>query len=160
MTSKIIKGLRRQFTSSCVMIREAIENVPEDKWHSGAEGWFFSLTAYHAIETMEFYLRDSPTGMKWGERAGYDWDKSKDTKTDILPKITKEIARTYLNELENILNDKFKSLNVERLNAKDEFKWFTSVFEKLTYLLRHNMHHIGELSKTLRDWGCERVKWT
>ncbi|MFW9910471.1 MAG: DinB family protein [Candidatus Thorarchaeota archaeon] len=160
MKDNIINGLHRQFTSSCKMLRNAIESVPEEKWHEGSEGWFFSLTAYHAVETMDFYLRNTPEGMKWGGRAGYDWDKSKDTRTDILPKITKEIVMAYLEETEDKLNDIFNSWDTKKLNAKDDFKWFPSVFERMTYLLRHNMHHIGELSKTLRDWKCERVKWT
>lgn len=160
MKDNIVDGLYRQFTSSCKMLRNAIESVPEEKWHDGAEGWFFSLTAYHVVETMDFYFGDNPDEMTWGQRAGYDWESSKDTKTDILPKITKEIVLAYLEETEKRLKDTFDLLDIERLNSKDEFKWFLSVFEKLVYLLRHNMHHIGELSKTLRDWKCERAKWT
>ncbi len=118
------------------------------------------IAAYHIVETMDFYAGNNPEDMTWGQRAGYDWEKSKDTKTDILPKITKEIVLAYLEETEKKLKDMFDSLDIERLNSKDEFKWFHSIFEKLVYLLRHNMHHIGELSKTLRDWKCERAKWT
>ncbi len=43
MKDKIVDSLHRQFTSSYKMLRNAIENVPEIKWHEGAEGWFFSL---------------------------------------------------------------------------------------------------------------------
>jgi uncharacterized damage-inducible protein DinB len=160
MKELIIEGLLGQFMSSCQMLHEAIANVPDEKWHDGAEGWFFSVTAYHAVETMDFYLGDSPEGMTWGQRKGLDLDKSQETKADILPKITKDVVRAYLDEIEVRLKDKFNSLDIEKLNSKDDFKWFASIFEKLTYLLRHNMHHIGELSKTLRNWGCERVKWT
>jgi uncharacterized damage-inducible protein DinB len=160
MKDTIVEGLHRQFMSSCNMLRKAIENVPDEKWHHGGEGWFFSLTAYHIVETLDFYLRKSPDGMKWGGRAGYDWEKSKDIESDVLPKITKKIVASYLDEVEGRLTEVFSSLDANDLSSKDDFPWFSSMFEKLIYVLRHNMHHVGELSKTLRDWQCTRVEWT
>jgi uncharacterized damage-inducible protein DinB len=160
MKDTIIEGLHRQFMSSFKMLRNAIENVPEEKWHNGGEGWFFSLTAYHIVETLDFYLRKSPDGMKWGGQAGYDWEKSKDIETDVLPNITKKIVSAYLDEVEERLTEIFSSLDTSNLNSKDDFPWFSSMFEKLIYVLRHSMQHTGELSKTLRDLQCKRVEWT
>jgi uncharacterized damage-inducible protein DinB len=159
MKDTVIDGLQRQFISSCKMLRNAVANVPDEKWHHGAEGWFFSLTAYHIVETLDFYLRKSPDGMRWGAQAGFDWDESKDTERDILPKITKGIVEAYLDEVEGKLTELLSSLGIKDLSNKDDFPWFTSIFEKLIYVLRHTTHHAGELSKTLRDWQCKRVEW-
>lgn len=154
-----VKGLLRQYQSSWKMLRTAIENIPDEKWHNGSEGWFFSLNAYHIVETMEFYMNNNPEGMVWGSRAGFDWDTVKDKEKDILPKISKNLVITYLDEIEEQFTKILKSMDSEKLNSTDGFHWFESVFEKLLYLLRHNMHHNGELSRSLRDWGCKRSKW-
>ena len=155
----ITEGLLRQFKSSWKMLRTAIENVPDEKWHDGSEGWFFSMTAYHFVETMEFYIGNDPDAMKWGKRAGYNWDHVKDIEKDILPLITKELVNSYLDDMEKTYAKAFSSMTLDELAGKDGFHWFTSVYEKLVYLLRHNMHHQGELSRTLSDWGCKRAKW-
>lgn len=160
MEKNFIDELHHQFESSCKMVRDAINNVPDDRWHDGTEGWFYSNTAYHIVETMDFYSRESPNGMKWGGRAGYVWRESIDIESEILPKITKEIVSNYLLEMEDNLKSLFASIDIKDLSEKDGFDWFESKFEKLVYLLRHNMHHIGELCKTLREWDCKRVKWT
>ena len=160
MRENIIEGLIRQFESSCKMIREAIQNVPDERWHDGVKGWFYSNTAYHIVETMDFYSRSSPDGMKWGKKAGYIWSESIEIESEILPKITKKIVSEYLGEVESNLRNSLESIDIKSLGEQDGFEWFPSRFEKLLYLLRHSMHHCGELSKTLREWDCKRVSWT
>ena len=155
----LVRGLVRQYQSSCKMLRTAIENVPDEKWHDGSEGWYFSLTAYHIVETMEFYINDDPDVMKWGNRAGFDWDNIENKERDVLPKISKNLVTIYLDEVEELVTKTITSIDSKKFASKDGFHWFESVFEKYLYLLRHNMHHNGELSRTLRDWGCKRSKW-
>ncbi|MGY5873567.1 MAG: DinB family protein [Candidatus Thorarchaeota archaeon] len=154
-----VKGLVRQYQSSWKMLRTAIENIPEEKWHDGSDGWFFSFNTYHVVETMEFYMNDNPDAMNWGGRAGYNWDDVKDIEKDILPLISKELVTSYLDEMEELVTKTITSMDSKKLEAKDGFHWFESVLEKFLYLLRHNMHHNGELSRALRDWGCKRSKW-
>ena len=154
-----VKGLLRQYQSSWKMLRNAVDNIPDDRWHDGSEGWYFSLTAYHIVETMEFYMNDSPDEMNWGSRAGFDWDKVEDKEKDVLPKITKELVLTYQDEMEERFMKFMNSMDSKKLEVKDGFHWFESVLEKYLYLLRHNMHHNGELSRSLRDWGLKRSKW-
>ena len=151
--------LLNQFESSWKMLRAALENIPDERWHDGTGDWHFSYNAYHIVETMDFYIHDNPEMMKWGGKAGYHWEKGVDVEKEILPKITKDIVVTYLDEMEKKVSKALSSMDMETLNTKDGFHWFNSVFEKLVYLLRHNMHHIGELSKTLRDWNCLHVNW-
>ena len=155
----LAKSLVRQYQSSWKMLRTAVENIPDEKWHNGSEGWHFSFNAYHFVETMEFYMNDDPDVMKWGSRAGYNWDNVKDIEKDILPLISKELVIAYLDEMEEKVTKTITSMDSKKLEAKDGFHWFESVLEKYLYLLRHNMHHNGELSRSLRDWGCKRSKW-
>ena len=102
---------------------------------------------------------DNPDRMKWGARAGYNWDDVKDIKKDIVPKISKELVLAYADEMEELVTQTITSMNSEKLKEKDGFHWFESILEKFLYLLRHNMHHNGELSRALRDWGFKRSKW-
>ncbi|MHA1137891.1 MAG: DinB family protein [Candidatus Thorarchaeota archaeon] len=159
LEESLTKWILRQYQSSWKMLRAALENIPDEKWHDGSGGWYFSLDAYHIVETMEFYMNESPDGMKWGNRAGFDWDNVKDKEKDVLPKISKELVSTYLDEMEELVTKTICAMDSEKLNSKDGFHWFESIFEKLIYLLRHNMHHMGQLSRSLRDWGCKRAKW-
>ncbi|MFQ5976553.1 MAG: hypothetical protein ACE5OZ_00300 [Candidatus Heimdallarchaeota archaeon] len=81
------------------------------------------------------------------------------TRREKIAKIRKECCMNYLEEMENRLVDILASATKSELLEKDGFPWFSSKFEKLLYLLRHNMHHIGELNKALRDDDGVRIKW-
>ena len=156
----ITKPLLRQYQASWKMLRDAIDNVTDERWHNGKGKWFFSLNAYHIVETMDFYNGNDPDNMKWGGRAGFEWRKGIDRQTEILPKITKGIVLAYLDDMEKDIASKLGSLKLEEVLAKDKFHWFDSILEKYLYLLRHNMHHIGELIRTLREWELPLAKWT
>ena len=160
MADAIIKdALLEQYKSSCAMLRDAVEKVTSDKWHKGTGEWHFSLTAYHVVETMRFYNGSDPEEMKWGERAGFSWNKDMVIENDVLPLITKELVLEFLGEVESELSSRLSGLSLQDLVEKDGFHWFTCVFEKYMYLLRHNMHHIGEMVRTLREWGQGPAKW-
>ncbi len=156
----ISKSLTKQYSSSWKMLEASIASVTDENWHSGVGKWFFSLTAYHVIETPQFYMDSDPDAMKWGGHAGIEWENGIDIKNDVLPKLTKDLVKSYLIETREKLTSLFRSMTNQDLQKTDGFHWFDSIFEKMVYLLRHNMHHIGELSRTLRDWDCEPVKWS
>ena len=70
----IAKALVKQFTSVWKMLRAAVKKVPDERWHDGVGQWYYSQTAYHIIETAQFYLGNDPDEMKWGSRADIIWD--------------------------------------------------------------------------------------
>ena len=75
--------------------------------------------------------------------------------------ISKSDLLTYLEETENLLSKELKSLENDDFMKEDGFTFqgLESVLQKLIHLLRHTMHHIGELNKTLRDIECNRINW-
>jgi len=152
----ITSGILSQFSSTWKMLRNAIENAPDEYWYGKNHDWNYSRTLYHIVETQRFYIRDSPEGMKWGKLL-------KELATDDTPQDEvyppRVILMDFLEKTEVEVRNYIKGLTFEKLLEKDDFKWFSSVFEKLLYLMRHNQHHIGELARMLRDWGCDRVKW-
>ncbi|MFW9993836.1 MAG: DinB family protein [Candidatus Odinarchaeota archaeon] len=153
--------LLKQFNCSWNMLREAIDKVPQDLWAKVAVEWSFSWVVYHIIESADFYCRNTPEGMEWGKRAGIE--RGKDSESVVSEKksgITKEILIIYLDEIKEKLSRVLGATTDSELLTRDGFTWFDSVLEKFLYLLRHNMHHVGELNKTLRDNECERIRWT
>lgn len=152
----IASGLLTQFNSTWKMLKKAIENVPDEYWYGTDKDWNYSRTVYHIIETQEFYIRNTPEGMVWGKLLG-DITNKDATAEEKYP--NKEKLLQYLLEMEEKITLHLKNIKYEELIAKDYFKWFSSVFEKLLYLLRHNAHHLGELGRMLREWECTRMKW-
>ncbi|MFW9919279.1 MAG: DinB family protein [Candidatus Thorarchaeota archaeon] len=154
------KYLKRQFDASLKMLRQAVDSIPDEYWHWSTKGWYYSLSLYHILETMEFYLASNPNDMKWGSRAGFDYEYTKDKEKDILPLITKEKVLHYLVDIQHSLDALYETMTDEKLANQDGFDWFGNVFEKHLYLLRHNQHHLGELALISRQYGISPIKWT
>ena len=155
----IAKALVSQYKSVWKMLQNAITNVSDEAWHDGVGKWYFSQTAYHIIETAEFYLSSDPDVMQWGARAGVVWDDVEDIQKELLPKLTKELVNSYLQEIEQKWADTLKSASDSKLLETDGFHWFSSILDKLIYLLRHTNYHVGELNRALREWGLEPARW-
>jgi uncharacterized damage-inducible protein DinB len=152
----ITSGLLSQFVNTWNMLREAIANVPDEFWYGTEHDWNYALTVYHIIETQEFYLGDNPKEMVWGKLLGKK-DNEEATAQDKYP--SKESLLDYLAEIEERIQEYLKHVTLTQLLEKDGFKWFSSIFQKWLYLLRHNAHHLGELGRMLREWECKRMKW-
>lgn len=157
--STIAKSMARQFKGMWDMLRQAVEQVPSDCWTRGKENWCYSLLVYHIIETAAFYSRDTPEGMVWGKRLGeVDWWERM-TAQEAARQLTKQDMKAYLDEMEKHIEVFLVASTDERLLEQDGFNWFSSILEKLQYLLRHCSYHVGELALALREWDCERIKW-
>jgi len=141
------------------MLNQAIEKSTDSLWSAGGE-WMYSMNVYHIIETVEFYGKNSPKDMEWGKRAGINWKE--DSQQEIAKKksmITKEQMKDYLDDIKLWFSGILAGSSGAVLFEKDDFSWFNSKLEKYIYSLRHSMHHIGELNKTLRDNDLERIEW-
>ena len=157
--SEIAGALARQFKGMWAMLRQAVEQVPSDYWIRGKDNWCYSLRVYHIIEAAAYYSRETPKGMKWGERLGtVDWWE-KMTAKEAAQKLTKQDMKAYLDEMDERIEAVLAASTDESLLEQDGFHWFSSPLEKLQYLLRHSSYHIGELALALREWDCERIKW-
>ena len=169
---EIVEHLVKQYDRSWNLLRECIENVPDEKWTVGIKTidkpwseskgeniWYFSYIVYHIIQTVEFYTYDDPKSMKWGSSiGGIDWKKeSPDVSAS---RIKKDEMLEYLKETKEKLELKLRSFSESELFETDGFsEWQSSRLAKFLYTMRHSMWHIGELSRALRDYDCKRVKW-
>jgi len=170
--NRIIEHLVNQFESSWKILRQSVENAPDEKWAIGmkpinkpwaeAKGqniWFFSERVYHIIQTVEFYSYDKPDFMKWGSRiGGIEWRKESPEAT--AARIKKDDMLEYLEETKDKLEKKLKSFSDDDLFETDGFsEWQSSRLAKFLYTLRHSIWHIGELSLALRSYDSERTSW-
>ncbi|MFX0085031.1 MAG: DinB family protein [Candidatus Hodarchaeota archaeon] len=157
--------LLSQFNRNWNMLHQAIDNVPEELWKEVQvddfeNTWSYLWNIFHIIETADFYSRNTPENMEWGKRAGINWDNDPpEVIVNKKDRIQKSHLKEYLKEIEDRITEIFDSKDDLELFKKDNFHWFQSIFEKYLYLLRHDMHHIGELNKALRDWKCTRISW-
>ena len=170
--NRIVNNLIRQFESSWLMLRQSIENVPDEKWAVGIKSidkpwsetkgvniWYYSDRVYHIIQTVEYYTNDDPKIMKWGGRiGGIEWRKESPEVT--ASRIKKDDMLEYVEETEKKLREKLLSFSDSDLFETDGFSdYLDSRFTKFLYTMRHSMWHIGELSRALRDYDCKRTSW-
>lgn len=170
--NRIAEHLAKQFDRSWEILIQAIEKVPDERWTACVESidvpysemkgmniWYFSNVVFHAIETVDYYTEDSPKGFKWGGRIGStDWKT--ETPAMRATKITKKDMLEYISETKDRLNKKLSSFSEDDFFEQDGFKdYLESRLDKFIYTLRHSMWHIGELSRAIRDFECDRLQW-
>jgi hypothetical protein len=170
--NEMVEQLKSQFESCWMMLRQAINNVPEENWYGGLGHiyeswvdsevmniWYYSYVVLHLIESVEFYSGDDTDDMVWGRAiGGIDWKNESPHVT--ASRISKEDMLKYLKKVESSFSKKLSSFSDEDLLEADGFaKSHPNRFSKYMYLLRHTMYHIGELARVLRICNCERLKW-
>jgi len=150
-------GLADQFERMWTMLREAIGNCLDEEWKREAGHWFLipSRLAYHTIETVDFYGRESPEEMDWAVRFGVDWETKEAEK---LP--DREPMLDYLEEIKSSLERKLHSMSDEALLADHAFPWTgATVLDRMVYTLRHSMFHVGQIQAELRRRGMKGAEW-
>jgi uncharacterized protein YllA (UPF0747 family) len=163
VTISFVKGLITQFNSSWKMLEQGIDQISKNNWIENKSDWMFVKNVYHIIETAEFYNGDSPKDFPWGKRANIEWknNKNQDVKIDKYSLLSKQYLKNYLLEIKEKVEEKINIIGEKGLLLQDAFSGGNekNIFDKYLYLLRHNMHHIGELNKTLRDNKKKRIDW-
>jgi len=159
--TSIGNALALQYDKTFNMITDGIENVSDELWNLNKNDWRFAWNSFHIVETISFYIHDDPNEMKWGERAGINWKKDKgDSLIEKMNKITKDLVKSYIIDVKENLNQKFKNMSDAKFLSKDKFgQNFSSNLERHIYSIRHAIFHAGELNKTLRDNNEKRINW-
>jgi uncharacterized damage-inducible protein DinB len=156
MSRVLCDSLLSQFESTWEMLDMAFSGVGED-WLKTVDGWIYGDVLYHIIITQKYYIRETPEGMEWGGLYGDPELKETDPR-GYYP--DRETLIKYKNRVEQAVVKYLKSMDDRKLYHGDGFKnRFSTIHEKLLYLLRHNAHHLGELALIHRENNLERVKW-
>lgn len=158
--SSIGNALTLQYDKIFNMITDGIDNVSDELWKIYRNDWRYAWNSFHIVETINYHLLDDPNEMRWGERAGINWEKDKgDSLVEKMNKITKDFVKSYIIEVKENLNQKFKNTSDVEFLSTDKFSDFSSNLERHIYSIRHAIFHVGELNKTLRNNNEKRIKW-
>ena len=146
-----------QFGNAWDMLEKAMRNFTENQWRSGDCHHFIpARLAYHAIETVDYYLRDDLTAFKWGWRFGVDWQGASPSQ---LPDLRSTLS--YLHETRRQGATWVANLGDDGLLGPDETFHTEGIshLDRVLYVLRHTHHHVGEICGELRKRKRPRPPW-
>jgi hypothetical protein len=163
----VLRGiLTRQFGATLHMLRESIENCPEQVWTKGLRGAAFWHLAYHTIFFLDFYLHKREADFTlppfhreniWRLAAGTD------TSEPFVPPgepYTKTTLLEYLQDVRKRAQPILAELTDDDLTAPSPVPWHT--IQRGDFLLnnlRHAQHHIGQLNIILSFHGATPCAW-
>jgi hypothetical protein len=154
--------ISKEIDTSFKMIELAIENMDPFKWGQVFNLWSYARTLYHIIETNEFYIHDGPEEFRFGSELRVDFEGLSENEIHwITGNKDKTFYRNFLKRIKVLVNTRLNEFSHEQFLETDKFgEWgFQNRLHKFSYLLRHTMVHLGELSKTLRDLDKDTIKW-
>ena len=158
-TDSLRKILKSQYHASLAMLRDAVENCPEDLWLRADTPNACWQLAYHTLFFTHLYLLDSP-----GDYAGWRGHQSQvqqedsiagppDPKSE-LPVIPRPYTKAEVLEYWTIC-DGMVDARLDRMNLEGEqsgFYWYKmSKLEHQLVNLRHIQHHTAQLADRLRN---------
>ena len=140
------------------MLNDAISRVEGDFWKEKENNWMYGYVLFHSIEAIEFYMSDSSE--VWIPLSGVS-ENSEEKETETLKTLNQKFFKNYLHKVEKHTFNVLDKLTDKDLLENDGFgvRGFTSRLHKFSYVIRHSMVHLGELSKTVRDLGMKGIKW-
>ena len=157
MPRTICDSIHNQFQSTWTMLDKSLQAIKKENWIKEINGWTYADVIYHIIITQEFYIRNTPQGMKWGTLYGNP-ELKKSNPIDYYP--DKQTLLNYLEEVKLVVEDYLLSISDDDLMESDGFKdHLPMIHTKLLYLLRHNAHHLGEIALIHRTLNLEKVEW-
>ena len=147
--------LNRQFERSWRMFREAVEALSAEEWRASEIQYLTpARTAYHVVETAEFYSSDTPDGFPWAHRFGYDWEA--EVEPEQLP--TQDDILSYLADVRPQVQAWIDRVDLSAPDAA--FSWTGgAILDRALYLLRHNHHHVGEMWSEIKRRGHDLPDW-
>ncbi len=157
MTS-ITEAINIEMKAVFKMLEDAVSRIDGDFWKEKKHNWMYGYVLFHAIEAIEFYMSDS--AKNWIPLSGVS-ENSEEKETETLKTQDQKFFKNYLAKVEIKTFKVLEKFEDRDLLEKDGFseRGFTSRLHKFSYVIRHAMVHIGELSKTLRDLNMKGIKW-
>ncbi len=152
----ITDALQDHFNRGWRMIDATIAATPESAWRTAGKGYLCpARLAYHIAETAEFYVSDD-TEFPFGARFGGDWEE---LTPEQLPTISNAIA--YLCDAKTWVGQwlsRFDDASI--LAPSDRFHHCGETYlERALYILRHTLHHHGEMNALSVLEGSDTDNW-
>lgn len=150
----LVKELKVTFE----MINDAISKLDGEFWKQDENDWNYGYILFHVIEAIDFYLEDSADVWKPMTEISQN---SREKETEALKGVDQSYFYNYLNQVEEKAIEVLNQLGDDLLLENDGFapRGFISRYHKLSYVIRHSMFHLGELTKSLRNNELDRIEW-
>ena len=160
--------LKSQYHAALAMLRQAIEECPDDLWLGSQHRNAYWQIAYHALFFAHFYLMPEEAAFRpWKGHQGdvQNPDGLAPEDEDVsssLPLIPTPYARAevlaYWRICDDMVDDAVDALDLESPNSG--FGWYhMSKLEHQLVNLRHIQHHAGQLADRLRAATDTGIRW-
>lgn len=161
----ITEVLISQYKASLGMLRNTIEQVPEDQWNTEEYNNPTWQIAYHILWSIKFYLGPNTESYVPWENAiegaeslggSLEWENPEQGVV-VEGHQTKEELIFFIDDLESILSSKIESLP---LNEDSGFEWYPySRLEMHINTIRHIQHHTAQIIERLKAKGLSGFNW-
>ena len=160
-------ALKSQYHASLAMLRNGVEQCPEDLWDStGLTNEFWQI-AYHALFFTHLYLQPRledfiPWPGHQGDvqhEDGIAGPPYPDTNLPLIPDpYSRDEVLTYCDYCIRLVDDAVDLLDLD--SSESGFHWYSvPKLEHQLVNLRHLAHHTAQLADRLRNAGAPSLKW-
>jgi hypothetical protein len=164
---KVREILKSQYHAALTMLRETIEQCPDDVWLNAEHKNAFWQIAYHALFFTHVYLQPSEAAFRYWEHSQKDVqnpdafgiESDPNSNLPLLPKpYTKTEVLAYWNFCDQMVDRAVDALDL--LSADSGFRWYKeSKLEHQFINLRHIEHHTAQLADRLRSSNGIAIRW-
>jgi hypothetical protein len=143
--------LRRHLEPSLKMLKEDIRLCPDGLWTESAAGFPYWQQIYHALESLDYWLKVRASGGSADEYSvrRFGKDVSPDLDEACREVATKAELSEYLDDLRSDVESVLRSVDGRNDEAVDAF--FTQI--------RHIQYHVGHADAALRTRGVDPGEW-
>jgi len=158
----LTKAVKSQLDYSLEMLKDVINNCPNDLWNRANDVFPYWQQIYHTLYWADYNIQESFDGNRV-----FCWRTSKDITHELEENVllcsdflTKEELKGYLQAF-FIKNDSFfnrlddETLRNEIPYRNDDLTWFDILINQV----RHIMYHVGYCDSLLKDGGCYSIEW-
>lgn len=158
--------LKNQYHANLAMLREAIEQCPDDLWLDARPTNAYWQVAYHVLFFTHFYLaRDAASFQPWAEHRrdsqnedGIPGPPDPKSSLPLIPRpYSKEQALRYWAIVDGLVDRSVDAMDLHR--DESGFHYRMSKLEHQLVNLRHLAHHTAQLADRLRAARDHGVKW-
>lgn len=166
-SASLRRMLKSQYHAALAMLRETIEQCPDELWLSGEDTNAFWQVAYHTMFFTHLYLLENESAFEgWEGHQGNvqhpDGIPGPPDPRSRLPLIPRPYTRTealaYWSICDHMVGSAIDRMDLE--SAESGFHWYTiSKFEHQLVNLRHLQHHTAQLADRLRRTRGFGTRW-
>jgi hypothetical protein len=159
--------LKSQYHASLAMLRDAIEQCPDDLWLDTAQKNAFWQIAYHVLFYTHLYLHEDEASFRpWAEhQRNVQYPSALPGRPDVdprLPPLPNPYSKSQVLELwricDDMVDDAVDGFDLKRPECG--FWWYKmSKLEHQLVNIRHIQHHTAQLMDRLRASANVGIRW-